>query len=361
MLMCKRLLTLVLALPLAFAAIAAGPTEKDEIIKKNVLGYLNGIIELLDEAAKTISDAIPDFHPDRFDEFNELKAYVYETKAATEAAYEEGTLAEYTGGDFTTILTAKLELAKKIQESAPKYVEYYNNLMASVFEIEKRLVELERKLVEEYPAFKAEESWDYAYLHDLFRNFAQKVQIMQMYDPFFRLIDYYESGEFRDNYNELLAGMDYIEQMAYEAQHAERERANKEAFDNDLILLDDLKKKASDTHNQMLIEYPNVDPDQKTSHALDEINNAIRAAKDEYARATEEKDYYKSPFQVDDLESLIQAIIDYCVQAGITSVETSASAVEYYTPAGVRLDKPVRGALNIVRYSDGSVRKTIVK
>lgn len=128
----------------------------------------------------------------------------------------------------------------------------------------------------------------------------------------------YENGTLTPNYDEVMApaegignDIDALVADAVAAQKAyvdaQREAANKAAYDADIKSLDALQEQLNITKTVVAVQYPGVDVAAKVKEAQDAID-AARAAAQEAYEAVETEGTYEYEVPVDDITAAINAI-----------------------------------------------------
>ncbi len=181
-----------------------------------------------------------------------------------------------------------------------------------------------------------------------------------------------EAGTLVEKYDETMAPVNPIkadianlvaDAKAAQQKEVERKARNKEAYDKHLAELDKIAQELEDAAAEVKEAHPSwpyfITEKAKVSSMIKE---ARREAKEAYADVAEEGEYA----YVLDSDSLREAILSFKTIADQTGIEDilvdqDMSKVKIYTIDGVRHDKPVKGALNIIVKADGSAVKVYVR
>ena len=141
-----------------------------------------------------------------------------------------------------------------------------------------------------------------------------------------------------------------------------RQAANKAAYDADIETIDGLQLKLDEMKTTVATLYDDVDVTEVVATAQQAIDAARQAADDALAAVAEEGEY-TNVVPVEEIEDLIKNIETYAKENGIDSIEADAisSDVKIYTLSGTRVNRAIKGAVNILVKSDGTASKVYVK
>ena len=141
-----------------------------------------------------------------------------------------------------------------------------------------------------------------------------------------------------------------------------RQAANKAAYDADIETIDGLQLKLDEMKTTVATLYDDVDVTEVVATAQQAIDAARQAADDALAAVAEEGEY-SNVVPVEEIEGLIKYIETYAKENGIDSIEADAisSDVKIYTLSGTRVNRAIKGAVNILVKSDGTASKVYVK
>ncbi len=141
-----------------------------------------------------------------------------------------------------------------------------------------------------------------------------------------------------------------------------RQAANKAAYDADIETIDGLQLKLDEMKTTVATLYDDVDVTEVVATAQQAIDAARQAADDALAAVAEEGEY-SNVVPVEEIEDLIKYIETYAKENGIDSIEADAisSDVKIYTLSGTRVNRAIKGAVNILVKSDGTASKVYVK
>ena len=141
-----------------------------------------------------------------------------------------------------------------------------------------------------------------------------------------------------------------------------RQAANKAAYDADIETIDGLQLKLDEMKTTVATLYDDVDVTEVVATAQQAIDAARQAADDALAAVAEEGEY-TNVVPVEEIEGLIKNIETYAKENGIDSIEADAisSDVKIYTLSGTRVNRAIKGAVNILVKSDGTASKVYVK
>ena len=320
------------------------------------------------ELEKALTDAIAKIAetcPDVKDKFpgTEISDEIGKLKTAIETAYNDYTLAaKYE--EVMAPATAISESIAKLITDAETAEKAFKAEAANT----KALAEV-KTLQDALAAALAEIAKDCKDVKDDFKGEAITAKIADLTKA---IAAANEAGTLVEKYDETMAPVNPIkadianlvaDAKAAQQKEVERKARNKEAYDKHLAELDKIAQELEDAAAEVKEAHPSwpyfITEKAKVSSMIKE---ARREAKEAYADVAEEGEYA----YVLDSDSLREAILSFKTIADQTGIEDilvdqDMSKVKIYTIDGVRHDKPVKGALNIIVKADGSAVKVYVR
>ncbi len=157
-----------------------------------------------------------------------------------------------------------------------------------------------------------------------------------------------------------------IETMLANAKSAESNYLSSKLYEEMVAEVDATNEILTDTWTTITSEYPDMVGDLQATH--DEIVTEVGAVKttlDEAYEASEltEDKVAELEEQLATIEQEIEDMLDYATQyTAVANILAggNAEAVGHYTTDGKEVSSPQRG-INIIRYSDGTAKKVLVK
>ncbi|MCM1319367.1 MAG: hypothetical protein NC217_03185 [Muribaculaceae bacterium] len=153
-----------------------------------------------------------------------------------------------------------------------------------------------------------------------------------------------------------------ISELVPAAAEAYRQDLNDKAYDTDLKLIDKLENEFNAALLTVQTLYPEFIDSEYVSNMRQQLQATIDACNKEY-EDVEQEGLYESQVDYDTLSAAIKKMLEEIKASGISTVlnDVDLSNAEIYTVDGQRHNAPVRGQMNIIRLSDGSVVKVMVK